>query len=152
MSKEKLIARFSALSHDWEGLEAKADSEDRALTDEELARGKEIQIEMESLKKQIELKDSIAEREAFMNDPVEEPVKLDPNPDVRKVEVGDDNRTLQPFDNFGEQIIAAVRAARAQGRDTDPRLLNPELRGDDPTGASEKVPADGGFLVQKDFN
>jgi len=152
MSKEKLIARFSALSHDWEGLEAKADSEDRALTDEELARGKEIQIEMESLKKQIELKDSIAEREAFMNDPVEEPVKLDPNPDVRKVEVGDDNQTLEPFKNLGEQLIAIAVADRSHHRDVDPRLLNPEIRGDDPTGASEKVPSAGGFLVQSDFN
>jgi HK97 family phage major capsid protein len=152
LSKEKLYARFNALAKEWEEIEAKADSEDRALTDEELARTKEIDHEMGSLKEQIELKNSISEREAFMSNPVEEPERIDPNPDVRKVEVGEDRSTLRPFDNFGEQIIAAVRAARSHGRDTDPRLLNPELRGDDPTGASEKVPADGGFLVQKDFS
>ena len=152
MSKDKLYARFNVLAKEWEQIEAKADSEDRALTDEELTRTEEIDKDMKSLKKQIELKDSIAEREAFMTAPVAEPEKIDPNPDVTRVTVGDDNRTLEPFANFGEQLVAAVRAAPSQGRDVDHRLLNPELRGDDPTGASEKVPADGGFLVQKDFS
>ena len=62
-----------------------------------------------------------------------------------RVDVGQDNRTMQPFANIGEQLIAVYRQA-AMGQ-TDPRLYNAAI-----LGASETVDSDGGFLVQKDFS
>ena len=52
----------------------------------------------------------------------------------------------KPFSNFGEQMLAVVKAGRPGG-EVDPRLLQIQ----NATGASEGVPSDGGFLVQTDF-
>jgi HK97 family phage major capsid protein len=50
------------------------------------------------------------------------------------------------FASLGEQLQAVIRASRSGGHSIDPRLLA------GPAGASEAVPSDGGFLVQKDFS
>jgi HK97 family phage major capsid protein len=50
------------------------------------------------------------------------------------------------FRSFGEQLLA-VRAAELQPYKADPRLLHHRAA----SGASEKVPADGGFLVDAQF-
>ena len=50
----------------------------------------------------------------------------------------------QPFKSFGEQLMAVKDTAISQGRVMDARLKAP-------TGLSEGIPADGGFLVQTDF-
>ena len=50
------------------------------------------------------------------------------------------------FSSFGEQLMAIVRHERSGGRHTDQRLFAAA------SGASETVPSDGGFLVQKDFS
>lgn len=52
----------------------------------------------------------------------------------------------QGFANFGEFLQAVVRADRSNGRIMDPRLMQATA-----SGASEAIPADGGFLVQKDY-
>jgi HK97 family phage major capsid protein len=49
------------------------------------------------------------------------------------------------FNSLGENLLAIVRAARSSGRHVDQRLFAAA------SGASEAVPTDGGFLVQKDF-
>jgi len=51
------------------------------------------------------------------------------------------------YDSFGEQLVSVMRAGIPGGQ-TDPRLY--EIRAT-ASGASETVPADGGFLVQQDF-
>lgn len=51
---------------------------------------------------------------------------------------------------FGNQLLA-IRNASLPGGKTDPRLLEINKRGI-PLGASEQVPADGGFLVYPDFS
>ncbi len=50
----------------------------------------------------------------------------------------------QPWSSFGEQLMAVKDAAVSHGQNMDARLKAP-------TGLSEEVPADGGFLVQTDF-
>jgi len=50
----------------------------------------------------------------------------------------------QPFSSLGEQLMAVKTAEISRGRNMDARLKAP-------TGLSEGVPADGGFLVQTDF-
>ena len=50
----------------------------------------------------------------------------------------------QPWLSFGEQLMAVKDAAVSHGQNMDARLKAP-------TGLSEEVPADGGFLVQTDF-
>lgn len=52
---------------------------------------------------------------------------------------------VKPFRNLGDQLTAIVGAARGQ---VDNRLLEIQNAA---SGASEGVPADGGFLVQSDF-
>lgn len=51
------------------------------------------------------------------------------------------------FKTFGEQLLAVIKASKSDGRNVDPRLLQAG-----PSGLSEAVPADGGFLVQTDFS
>ena len=52
----------------------------------------------------------------------------------------------QPFASLGEQLMAVKTAETSKGRIMDPRLASKA-----PTGLSEGIPADGGFLVQTDF-
>jgi HK97 family phage major capsid protein len=49
------------------------------------------------------------------------------------------------FASLGDQLTAIVRHERTKGKDSDRRLFAA-------AGLSEAVPADGGFLVQKDFS
>jgi HK97 family phage major capsid protein len=52
-----------------------------------------------------------------------------------------------PFKSFGDQLHAVMYASRNPGA-IDPRLRYQAAA----TGASEGIPSDGGFLVQKDFS
>lgn len=53
---------------------------------------------------------------------------------------------------LGEQLQAIVRSERSKGRDHDPRLDEINRRSVGASGASEAVPADGGFLIYPDFS
>ena len=50
-----------------------------------------------------------------------------------------------PFGSLAEQCAAVKSAAVSQGRTFHPRLMNPAIKA---TGASEGIPADGGFLLE----
>ncbi len=50
----------------------------------------------------------------------------------------------KPFKTLGEQALAIAKFYKSNGMQIDPRLKI--------TGASETVPADGGFLIQQDFS
>ena len=65
----------SALVREWEQICAKADREERRLTDAELRRGDEIEREMVNLKR-----DQI---DQVCDLPVSEPIKLDPMDSIR---------------------------------------------------------------------
>ena len=54
-----------------------------------------------------------------------------------------------PFNSLGEQLIAVARAASPMQR-LDPRLIQAASPG--AAGLNEASPAEGGFLVQKDFS
>lgn len=59
-----------------------------------------------------------------------------------------------PFATFGEQLVAIRQQEEKRERgyaDVDPRLIEVQRRGA-AAGASEMVPADGGFLVQPEFS
>src|SRR5579864_9100360 len=58
-------------------------------------------------------------------------------------------KMLRLASGMGEQLMA-VRAAALQPHNTDSRLLEMQKRST-PQGASEQIPADGGFLVYPDF-
>jgi HK97 family phage major capsid protein len=66
--------------------------------------------------------------------------KVTADPEIKVVKDAGD----QPFSSLGEQLMAVKTAEVSRGRNMDARLKAP-------TGLSEGVPADGGFLVQTDF-
>lgn len=68
----------------------------------------------------------------------------DPNVEAAR-RAGDTSAQKPGFKNFGEQLRAIVFASRSENRIIDPRLMATA------SGASEAVPSDGGFLVQRDF-
>ena len=59
----------------------------------------------------------------------------------------------KPFASFGEQLRtpSAARPIARERREIDPRLMEINTRALGASGASEQVPADGGYLVQPDF-
>ena len=66
--------------------------------------------------------------------------KVTADPEIKVVKDAGD----QPFSSLGEQLMAVKTATLTSGRVMDARLKAP-------TGLSEGIPADGGFLVQTDF-
>jgi len=145
--------RILALTEKAKRIQKLAESENRELTAEEAKEITSLLDETDRLEEEVKLEDRVNKREAWLAEPKEEPIKTDPadSPESRvKIEVGEDRATIEPFRSFGEQLNAIRRCASSHGRDMDKRLLNPESRA--ATGAGESVPADGGFLVQKDFS
>ena len=66
--------------------------------------------------------------------------KVTADPEIKVVKDAGD----QPFSSLGEQLMAVKTAETSRGRIMDARLKAP-------TGLSEGIPSDGGFLVQTDF-
>lgn len=62
------------------------------------------------------------------------------------IRVGAMRETQKPWDNFGEQLGAIMRAGNPNVRDVDPRLFAAA------SGLSQGVPAEGGFLVEPEFS
>jgi HK97 family phage major capsid protein len=73
------------------------------------------------------------------------PFGYEPRPNETKQQ-----RSLRMMAGFGEQLIA-IKNAESRGHAVDPRLMEINKRGA-AAGASEAVPADGGFLVAPDFS
>lgn len=129
-----------------------ADKEKRDLTPEEDTKVDELQSQAEKLAKDIEREERQATLAASVTVPNGDNTDLmdtttsgdgsDP-----AVVVGQNRAGLKPFETFGEQLLAIYRAGVEPNTPADPRLL--EIRA---TGASESIPHDGGFLVQKDFS
>jgi len=109
----------------------------RALTAEEIQQFDALEVEIKSLENSIAAENAVAARNVLLTTPVNTPVVTSPN----------NGRDDKPFNSFGEQMLAVVNAGRPGGV-IDERLLKIQ----NATGASEGVPADGGFLVQQDFS
>lgn len=122
-------------------IKAKATTENRDLTSDEVNYIKDVNAEIKKLKDMIEALEDTESIHASLERP-NRPV-TDPRP-------SDSNSTRErPGDKFaslGEQMAAVVQAGRPGGR-IDPRLF----RGAAASGLNESVPSDGGFLVQQDF-
>lgn len=112
----------------------KAAGEVRTLTGEEQQeydrRWADIQAKRAELKREEDLRE--AEASLRREPQPHEPDLGDPQPDPAK-----------RFATFGDQLVAVMQAARGT---VDPRLQNRAI-----TGMGEAVGADGGFLVQQDF-
>ena len=111
----------------------KADAEDRFLTDDE-------QKAIDGYEEEIRKCDETIMRAEKMiaMEPQEERTE---QPEVKPTPSKDEKR----FANFGEQLLAAYRAAAPGGR-IDERLTTRSA-----SGLNETNPSDGGFLVQEDF-
>jgi len=143
-----------------------ADQEKRALTIEEDKKVKGLLATIEILNEKIETERKLAVYEKQLAEPEPSLTRPDPGdgggskrePVIVQEEIRcmirQDNgtykegRVIDPtkeFRTLGDQLQAVMTAARTGNRD---RRL--EYRA--PSGASESVPSDAGFLVQKDFS
>ena len=116
----------------------KAATEERDLNEVEGADyDKEIKA-LEATEKSIEREEALLERER-RTEPVE-----DPNETAHRNAGG--NGQKQGFQSLGDMLIAVRKFEMSKGQARDPRLFA------GPAGLDEKMPAEGGFLVQKDFS
>jgi HK97 family phage major capsid protein len=118
-----------------------AASENRNLTEAEAARDDAITAELTELNASIVRAERQAERQRSVGavvDPLEESDRVHAQPRTGE----------RPFRSIGEQLMAVARAGNPDFRgEHDPRLTVEA----GPTGASEGIAGDGGFLVQTDF-
>ncbi|SER57864.1 phage major capsid protein [Rhizobium sp. NFR03] len=117
-----------------------AASENRGLTDQEATRDDAISAELTALDDQIVRAERQMERQRSVGS------VIDPNENADRNNA--QGREGARFSSLGEQMLAIAGAANPDRRgNADPRLI---FAG--PTGMSEGVAADGGFLVQTDFS
>lgn len=113
----------------------KAEAEDRFLTDEEQKEIDGYESEIRSWDESISRAEKLLAIEPEDRSATEKP-EVKPTPSK-----GEEKR----FATFGEQLLAAYRAA-APGGKVDERLTTRAA-----SGLNESTPSDGGFLVQQDF-
>ncbi len=113
----------------------KAEAEDRFLTDEEQKEIDGYENEIRSWDESISRAEKLLAIEPEDRSATEQP-EVKPTPSK-----GEEKR----FASFGEQLLAAYRAA-APGGKIDERLTTRAA-----SGLNESTPSDGGFLVQQDF-
>ena len=113
----------------------KAEAEDRFLTDEEQKEIDGYESEIRSWDESISRAEKMLAIEPEDRSAMEKP-EVKPTPSK-----GEEKR----FATFGEQLLAAYRAA-APGGKVDERLTTRAA-----SGLNESTPSDGGFLVQQDF-
>lgn len=113
----------------------KADAEDRFLTDTEQKEIDKYEAEIRSWDESIGRAEKLLAIEP--EDRAAEKPEIKPNPNKENTE--------KRFATFGEQLLAAYRAAMPGGT-VDERLSTRAA-----SGLNETTPSDGGFLVQQDF-
>lgn len=121
-----------------------ADDEKRALTEEEQTKFDEHMDKVDQLDETIKRAERLENAPKVDPEPEPDPKRTEP----QKIEGGEDRAALQPFKSFGEQMRCVITAG--QTGQIDKRLAGINERAI--TGLGEKVPADGGFLVQQDFS
>lgn len=141
MSIKALRQKRADLVREAQGIFDGASAENRNLTDVEAARDDAITAELASLDSQIERTERQMERQRAIGGAADANDQQDGQDRSGR---GDQVR----FRSLGEQMMAIARAGNPDFRaGPDPRLV-----WSGPTGASEGVAADGGFLVQTDFS
>lgn len=116
----------------------KASAESRDLNETEGADYDKELLALGQIEKSLEREEALLERER------QTPAIDDPNEEAARAAGAPGQKS--GFATFGEFLGAVIRHERSKGRVSDPRLLAAAA------GGSEAVPADGGFLVQKDFS
>ena len=116
----------------------KAAAEKRDLNEAESAAYEEELKALVAAEKSIEREEDLLERERHT------PPAEDQNEAAAAAAGAPGQKT--EFKSLGEMLLAVVRHERTKGKDSDRRLFAAAA------GESEKVPSDGGFLVQKDFS
>src|SRR5262245_37170258 len=147
---QELKHRIEALWDRCEGLRATAQTERRDLTEAEL---KEVNGYLDDIDKLRILLVAEERAQQTMNALSEISRVVPPKPEPGRGNGNgngngtrsDDDDGKSKWSRFGEMLMA-VRSAAMPGGKVDPRLLRAA------TGLSETVPADGGFLVNKDFS
>jgi len=129
MKAKREDARLKAMS-----VLNKAEAEDRFLTEDEQKEIDKYEDEIRSWDESIIRSEKILAAEP--EERAEEKPEVKPTPDRN-----DEKR----FSSFGEQLLAAYRAATPGGK-VDERLSTRAA-----SGLNETTPSDGGFLVQQDF-
>jgi len=144
---EELKARQLELMEQFNGIEARARTEDRDLTDEEsqtmdalLAEAGSIDKRVDRLNKADEITARLTRSQGRKVEPERTEGRIsNPEPRTR-------NDAKWGFRNFGE-FASSVRAASRHGGSIDPRLITNAPT----TYSSEGVGADGGFAVPPEF-
>lgn len=113
---------------------SKAEAEDRFLTADEAKEVDDYEAEIRSWD------ESIARAEKILA--IEPETKSEEKPEVKPAPAKVEEKR---FETFGDQLLAAYRAATPGGK-VDERLSNRAA-----SGLNETTPSDGGFLVQQDF-
>lgn len=159
---QKLLEARKKLVGDMRAMSDKAESENgRLLTKEEETRYDEMEKEFDSLSSQIEREERLSKREAeerhadhdYETDPAygagtetRGGKDSDEEEETRSVarKNGDGETTKRKWDTFGDFLTAVYQAE--VGR-MDPRLIKVRAA----QGMNETVPAEGGFLVEKEL-
>ena len=120
-----------------------ASAENRNLTSVEATRDDAISAELTEIDANIERAERQMDRQRTVGSVEDGNQGAD-----RRGNAGRD--TSARFSTFGEQLMAVARVDHPSHRVIDPRLVAVPSAG--PTGMSEGIAADGGFLVQTDFS
>lgn len=149
---KELRQKAKALSDEQDTILHAADEEKRALTADERSEYDRLKEEREALEATIAIAEEQEKVAKRLAEPATKPVKPEEieGRETPEGKVGEDRAAAKPFRNIGEQLVA-IRNAALTPHDPDKRLLHIHEEYRAASGLSEAVPADGGFLVQKDF-
>lgn len=144
MTIQELRQQRAKVIADARGLVDKADGEKRGLNPDEQKIYDALMVQVRDMAADITRREELHQAERELAESVNEPNRPEPEqrsePQAAKPKAG-------PFKTFGEQLMAAVRAANPNNPVVDKRLY--EVRAI--SGLNETVGSEGGFLVQQDF-
>ncbi len=138
---EKLKAKYGDLQNQIDTIKAKAETEERELTTEDFAAIEALLDSQDAVKTQIATAERMAEND----------IEADGVTAAQAGVVVQGLASEQEPYSLGEYLQEIVAASRGQNM---PRVVNYQkkvIEAATATGASETVPADGGFLVGTDF-
>lgn len=141
MKKKELQEKRALLIKQETDLLDRLNAEPRLPNEDETATLDRLKAEIEAVEGQLSEIDKLEQRTR------ENAERLAKSGARREPAQARENILDKPWESLGEQLVAVALAAVTPSK-TDPRLLATLA----PTGASEQVPSDGGFLVQSDFS
>lgn len=113
-------------------------AENRGMNEDEQTKFNALQAEIKNLIDTAKAAKELADQQAALNKPVNQPVYANPK----------QPETNAGFPSFGEQMMAIYKA----GKPENVGQIDQRLFVNAASGLSESVPSDGGFLVQQEFS